>query len=124
MIVQGVLILGKGLAGGWRQSGLFGLGRLVAQGEASRHDNLGASSNLYRLYRFPHSCKTEGGTRPCELGVQVNGERWLAKSYPEVWVELQFVRGLRKRPRSGVPRQPGASASGGSSLGRRLEHKH
>jgi hypothetical protein len=45
---------------------LFWLGRLAAQGEASRHDNLGASMNLYgctdsctaanqrgRLKRFP-----------------------------------------------------------------------
>jgi len=28
----------------------FGLGYLAAQGEANRHDNLGASLNLYSLY--------------------------------------------------------------------------
>jgi hypothetical protein len=39
----------------------FGLGRLVVQGEANRHDNLVASLNLYSLYRLLHSCKSEGG---------------------------------------------------------------
>ena len=34
--------------------------QLVAQEEANHHDNLGASLNLYRVYRFLHSCKTGG----------------------------------------------------------------
>ena len=45
---------------------LRGVRQLVAPGEANRHDNLGASLNLYILnlysvYRFLDSCKTGGG---------------------------------------------------------------
>ena len=50
-------LLAPGVAGSRRLSGLFGLGRLAAQGEADRHANLGASLNLYSLYRFPDTPK-------------------------------------------------------------------
>ncbi len=34
--------------------------------------------NMYSVYRLPHSCKSEGGTRRCESCVQVSNACWLA----------------------------------------------
>ena len=56
-VVREVVV--PGVAGVRRPRDSFRLGSLVAQGEASRHDNLGASLNLYSLYRFLHTCKSE-----------------------------------------------------------------
>ena len=58
-------LVAPGVAGVRRPRNSFRRGSLAAQGETNLHDKLGTSLNLYRLYRFLHSCKSEGGTRRC-----------------------------------------------------------
>jgi hypothetical protein len=50
-------------AGDRRHNASARLADLTAQGGSHRHDNLGASLNLYSLYRSLNTCKWEGGTR-------------------------------------------------------------
>ena len=71
-------LVAPGVGGVRRHRVSFRLDNLAAQGEAIRHGNLGASLNLYSLYRFLHSCKyglvvalifSRPRMRPLELGV-------------------------------------------------------